>query len=872
MSVFVARSHHPGGLSGWVMTLALASTGALADSGFEESFLRRDKNGATEDVFVWQNAITPGVKMVEVMVNDRLAARTDIQFVGDGGKQAVPCLSRARLKSLGIRVQLYGGWVSNAETDSQEEAGKGSQTFFQLPCESLEQRIPASRLQFDDTQQVLRITVPQEAVDTLRFTMISPQEWDHGVPALRAAYNGYYYTSQFRGHGGAGDSDSRSAYISLSTVGSLGAWRLYSLDSLYLNPGGGWDNTHDSSYLATDIAALRSNLQAGDIYTKSSGYMTGALPLTGVLLSTSEQMSLDNQFSYAPVIRGVARTNARLVVRQQGNVIYSTLLTPGAFAIDDLNSAQVGADLQVTVEESDGLRQQFSVPYTVLPGMIRPGSVRYSAAAGKYRQQGAGASEPWVATGSLEYGLERLTLSSSLLVSEDYRSLSTGASWNTGRIGAFSAEVVHARHRGAEGRGDTDERYGQALRLLYARHFSLTGTSLQILGWQYRSRDYLDFPEFISRQTGYRFRDDDGRYFHRGDGQPMRRRNRVEMNLNQNLYGRGSLYLALSQDRYYGSGRRNTSVSLGAGTTIDRASVSLAWTRSHDYGLSDNQLALSVSMPLGNGDGSPRDYGFLSYGLTRDRDGRYSQSLGYSGNAWDNAVNYSANLQRSSQGEYSQSASLGYNGRLANVSTGVSHGSGYRQLSAGMSGGVLLYGGGVILSPWLGNTVAIVETPGASGIGVSGATNARTDYFGHAMVSHLTPYRYNEIQLDTTHSEGVELRESSRRVVPSDGAAVLLKFATRVGRRVMVEIRSPQAIPLGAMVYVDGEKEEAGIVGPKGLTYLSGLDARVAQRLKVVWGETPQTQCRFTLPAATEEQRKPESWHRKIRVSCHQDN
>ncbi|NYY80096.1 hypothetical protein DMH27_00880 [Raoultella planticola] len=39
-------------------------------------------------------------------------------------------------------------------------------------------------------------------------------------------------------------------------------------------------------------------------------------------------MSLDNQYSYAPVIRGVARTNARLTVRQRDAVIYSTLLTP----------------------------------------------------------------------------------------------------------------------------------------------------------------------------------------------------------------------------------------------------------------------------------------------------------------------------------------------------------------------------------------------------------------------------------------------------------------------------------------------------------------------------------------------------------------
>lgn len=84
----------------------------------------------------------------------------------------------------------------------------------------------------------------------------------------------------------------------------------------------------------------------------------------------------------------------------------------------------------------------------------------------------------------------------------------------------------------------------------------------------------------------------------------------------------------------------------------------------------------------------------------------------------------------------------------------------------------------------------------------------------------------------------------------------------------MVEIRSARSVPLGAMVYLEGEKDEAGIVGNKGLTYLSGLDARQAQTLRVVWGEGQNEHCTFTVPAATEEQRKPENWHHKIVVDC----
>lgn len=135
---------------------------------------------------------------------------------------------------------------------------------------------------------------------------------------------------------------------------------------------------------------------------------------------------LESQFTYAPVIRGTARTNARLTVRQRGNIIYSKTLTPGNFAIDDIYSGQVGADLDVTVEETDGTVQNFKVPYTALPNMIRPGAVRYSASLGEYRDDSL-SSNPIVGAFSLERGFEAFTLNGSALGSDKYQSLAIGA-------------------------------------------------------------------------------------------------------------------------------------------------------------------------------------------------------------------------------------------------------------------------------------------------------------------------------------------------------------------------------------------------------------------------------------------------------------
>ncbi|QFG76783.1 hypothetical protein DMB90_13165 [Raoultella planticola] len=67
----------------------------------------------------------------------------------------------------------------------------------------------------------------------------------------------------------------------MNTTGNAGPWRLYSIDSFYRNDRHQWKSNHDRAYLARDIALLRSSLQVGEIYTRTSGTMTGAIPLRG---------------------------------------------------------------------------------------------------------------------------------------------------------------------------------------------------------------------------------------------------------------------------------------------------------------------------------------------------------------------------------------------------------------------------------------------------------------------------------------------------------------------------------------------------------------------------------------------------------------
>lgn len=89
-----------------------------------------------------------------------------------------------------------------------------------------------------------------------------------------------------------------------------------------------------------------------------------------------------NLRGYAPEVSGIARTNAKVTVSQQGRVIYQTTVASGPFRIQDLNSS-ISGRLDVRVEEQDGTEQTFQVDTATIPYLTRPGTVRYKTTVGQ---------------------------------------------------------------------------------------------------------------------------------------------------------------------------------------------------------------------------------------------------------------------------------------------------------------------------------------------------------------------------------------------------------------------------------------------------------------------------------------------------------
>lgn len=69
---------------------------------------------------------------------------------------------------------------------------------------------------------------------------------------------------------------------------------------------------------------------------------------------------------FAPRVSGIAATNARVSVSQNGNVVYQTYVALGPFSIDDLYQTGQAGDLTVTVTEADGTVQTQTISVTIV--------------------------------------------------------------------------------------------------------------------------------------------------------------------------------------------------------------------------------------------------------------------------------------------------------------------------------------------------------------------------------------------------------------------------------------------------------------------------------------------------------------------------
>jgi len=798
-----------------VTCLMIAGLATFAHAGkwtFDAAQLGGDISADTVNMFN-AGAQLPGVYHVSIYLNGEQVDEADIRFVSDGTASGIglqPCLSVDRLVSWGIKIA--------------EDSHKSSSD----ACFHLSSLSEAARAEFDFAKQHLRLSIPQAALELRRPGQVPIALWNDGVPAFLLGWQGD--VNRITSRGSMAD-EQLSYFVRLTPGINIGAWRLRNATNWQKEQGapGRWQEAY--TRLERGFYPLKSRLTLGESSTPADVF--DAVPFKGAMLGTDNAMSAPGESTFSPIIHGIAQTMARVVVKQNGDTIYTRQVPPGPFALDNVPVPVSGGELEVSVEESNGDIQRFNVPWQTPAVALHEGYTRYSLMIGRYRMIGL----PSVPVGqfTIMSGLPgSITLYGGMQQSDVFRSVAIGAGLSLGAAGSLSADVTHsARHSTA----------GKAIRLRYSKSLNTTATQVSLELSRYL-RGYHSLNESVSSSE---------------KDCPQGARENAFLSLTQPLGRAGNLSFSTSmyQDGQASSNARNTVISYSV--ALSGATLTLNWARNSLYRnkhwKTDKQLTLGISIPLFQGRDRTANAMIQASRSRSQGDASQITLSGQNGGglfSWSatESVNRPHAPQPTSQ---STTLSAGWRSTYGRVNGHYGQNTWSRQIGGGVSGGLVLTQAGLVGGQSADGTLALINTPGASGVRISGRPDLRTSIFGQALMP-ATPYRKNRVGLDMLSlGNDVELQQSELQVVPTQGAVVPAVFNVRTGGRGLITLRrtSGDAVPFGAVVtqgYAD--KSVAGIVGENGVAYLTGLSN--TGTLSVRWGRAATQHCTapWHLPSA----------------------
>lgn len=799
----------------YFMALGMTLPGVAGAVEFNEDFLQKNGSPVELSYFEKGSSVLPGSYSVDIYLNQTMVKRQDINFSASPETGEVkPVIQVGLLRDLGVdvpRLMRDNLIASNLENN--------------MPLD-VPGLIPGASVEFDVNNLALLVSIPQAYVQRHSRGYVDPSLWDDGVTAFFSNYQANFSRNTTHGQ----SSDYR--YLGLRNGFNLFGWRLRN-DSSF-SGGTGMRNKFTSSrtYVERDIRPLKGTLSFGELYTQ--GEIFDSVRMRGAQLKSDIGMLPDNEIGYAPVVRGIAETNATVEVSQNGYVIYSTSVSPGAFEITDIYPSGSNGDLEIKIIESDGRERTFKQSYSYLPVMTRKGNLRYALAAGEYRTDGQ--PSPKLLQGTAVYGMsDNITGYGGLLSAEKYNAFNVGIGLNT-PFGGVSGDITHSQ-------SDTrraGRNQGQSLRFLYSKTINATDTNFTMVGYRYSTEGYRTLSQHVEDMSSEDYLN--GISY-------GRQKSRIDLTVNQTLFRRSSVYLSAGETTYWNRQGSTRRWQFGYSGSVRDASYSLAVSRTQDtgpVGQSDTQFTASISIPLGSSSRSHRVYA----SAISSQHGDSSLNTGVSGYLDEkNTLNYSAQANYSKDAGNSGSVGLGWDTTTAKLTTNYSQGRDNKHLDVGASGSMVVHKGGVTFGQPVGETFGLVEVPDVGGVGIDGYNTVRTDKRGYAVVPYMQPYRYNWVNLDTnTLGSDTEIAENSQMLVPTRGAVVTKRFDAESGRRVQFELTlsSGEKIPFGAQAYDQSEKV-VGMVDNLSRLLVFGIEDQ--GRLEVRWGEGSNCTANYQLPA-----------------------
>lgn len=691
--------------------------------------------------------------------------------------------------------------------------------------------LPGMEVRGDLSTSSLYINIPQAYLEYTAENWDPPSRWDEGISGVLLDYN---LIAQSQKQHKSGGSSSHNLNGNGTTGVNLGTWRFRADWQARIDYSSGMDQPSSRKldwsryYAYRAVPELRSKLTIGEDLLNSDIF--DSFRFTGASLVSDDNMLPPNLRGYAPEVVGIAKTNAIVIISQQGRVLNETTVAAGPFRIQNIND-RVSGELNVRVEEQDGSVQEFVVNTATIPYLTRPGSMRYKLALGKPSDWQHNSRGPLFGTGEFSWGVSNgWSLYGGALIGGDYNAYSLGIGRDLMMLGALSFDATQSRAKLPQ---EVDSLTGGSYRLSYSKSFDEYDSQITFAGYRFSEQDFMSMSEYL-----------DARYY---GNRPRNGKEMYTVTLNKHFREWGlSTYFNYGHETYWDR-PANDHYNLTMSRYFDvgsfrNISLSLSAYRNKYNGNNDDGGYVSLSLPWGQS-------GTVNYSATVDRDD-ITHRAGYY-NRIDERSNYQLSTGHSRNG-INFGGYYNHDGDRARVSANASYQEG-QYTAAGMSlqGGMTLTpeGGALHRIGMPGTTRMLLDTNGVADVPVRGyGSISKTNIWGKAVIGDVNSYYRNKASIDLNKlGDNAEATKSVVQATLTEGAIGYRKFDVIAGEKALavLKLADGNEPPFGATV-MNKRGQETGIVNEGGNVYLSGIVAN--ETMVVHWNGVEQCAVRMPMP------------------------
>ena len=316
---------------------------------------------------------------------------------------------------LGVNGKDKGNIVTHFDDDGQlcfdkafmEQAGIRQLGIDSEGCYDYLQAHPETILKASPGKGRIDLILPQEQLVS-QSTDLS----GYDTSGTAGVLNYTFFASRNDYNGG------HSEYSQLMLDGGLNVntWLLRS-HQLLSRANNQFNSENSQTYLQRTFTQIKSTVNAGEIGMNNP--LLDGTELYGISFMPESAL---NDAGSGVLVTGIASTpQARVEIRQQGIMVYSTLVPAGPFTLTDISLRNATSDLTVTVFETDGSQHSQVVPASLYRSGLGPAG-GYQLSLG--RVSDAYSQQPWGASLAGGWKLNaRHNLTSGAIVAQNYQAL-----------------------------------------------------------------------------------------------------------------------------------------------------------------------------------------------------------------------------------------------------------------------------------------------------------------------------------------------------------------------------------------------------------------------------------------------------------------